>query len=386
MKVTIVQIHLCGSTGTDYYHVQAFGLARRLSELGCEVTILTADRNPEQHNNGRLREKHQDGYKIVYIPVRSEVYHQTFVNGLEEALEQSKPDVVQVAELVELTTLKTVRWCRKRGIPSVIWHGAYAFFGKGVLAQKVYLNTAGRYLCRSASALIAKTTSAKSFLEHLGARPEKVHAIPVGLDTEAFLCRHKEPVNLSWIPSQPFIMNVGQMVPRKNQAHLVQALRQVCDIHPEFNLLIIGSGVEAQNLRSLAKSFGLAENVTLQTERVPNSVLAQVYDKAFITAMPSEYEIFGMTILESFACGTPVIGRCGGGMSDLIEDGITGYLYEDVDDISRRIIRLYEDREVYLSLRKTAQEASAKYDWKAVAPRFLAVYSSCLSAGKRGQV
>ena len=146
------------------------------------------------------------------------------------------------------------------------------------------------------------------------------------------------------------------------------------------------SGVEAQNLRSLAKSFGLAENVTLQTERVPNSVLAQVYDKAFITAMPSEYEIFGMTILESFACGTPVIGWCGGGMSDLIEDGITGYLYEDVDDISRRIIRLYEDREVYLSLRKTAQEASAKYDWKAVAPRFLAVYSSCLSAGKRGQV
>lgn len=143
-------------------------------------------------------------------------------------------------------------------------------------------------------------------------------------------------------------MNVAQMIPRKNQVALIRALRIICDERPEFSLLLIGRGPDAHALSELAKSLGLDGKAILQTERLPNTALASIYSKAFLTAMPSEYEIFGMTILESFACGTPVIGRRTGGMADVVEHGVNGWLHDDdrCEALSSIALQMCKDKDL----------------------------------------
>jgi glycosyltransferase involved in cell wall biosynthesis len=387
LRITIVQIHLTGGSKPDFYHVQAFGLARRLVELGCSVTVITADSpRSTQSETSTPREKILEGFRVVYLPISRQSFHQTLVTGLGRSLRDSEPDVVQVSELVELTTLQTVLWCKTHGVPAVIWNGAYQFYGKGVWAQKAYLNTAGRIACRLASGFVAKTTSAKAFLESLGARPDRVFAVPVGLDTETFLGAPGTLPDLSWVPSEPFLMNVGQMTARKNQVGIIRALKLIHEEQPEFRLLIVGSGPALASLASLAGSLGLTDRVVLRTEPVPNTTLAHVYSRAFVTVMASWYEIFGMAILESLACGAPVIGRRTGGIADVVKDGENGWLYDEDDcgSIARLTLSLYRDSTAYSILRRGARDSSKAYDWKTLAPRFLDVYKGCLPAGKGG--
>lgn len=377
MNVTLVQINLTGGVSTSYYHVQVFGLARRLAQNGCSVTVITADRNPSSRGAG-FHEVEQDGYRVVYLPIRLTSCHQTIVSGLNDALARYHPDVVQVAELIELTTLQALLWCRCHCIPCVVWHGAYDYFGKAVGVQKAYIRSFGRLVSRSASAVIAKTTSAKVFVERLGADPTRVHAIPVGLDAAAFLAGEHHSEDASWIPSGPYLMNVGQMNLRKNQAVLIRALGLLRRWIPDLSLLIIGDGPEHGALADLAESLDLVDHVHLRRDRVPNTMLPQVYGGAFLTMMPSLYEIFGMTVLESFACGTPVIGRNTGGMTDLIAEGVNGLLYERDDEefIADAVVRLYRDRDAYDALRQSTQASSRNWDWESIAPRFLRVYGS----------
>ncbi|MBP6965252.1 MAG: glycosyltransferase family 4 protein [Armatimonadetes bacterium] len=371
MRVTLVQINLTGGVSTHLYHVQVFGLARRLAESGCEVTIITG----EDHGCS-VRSENRDGYEVIYLPVLARKMNQTLVRSLWSSIRESEPDVVQVAELIELTTLQTVLWCRLHSVPCVVWNGAYEYRGKWVSLQKAYLFTVGRAICRSGCEMIGKTTAAGRFLERLGAPPSRVWVIPVGLDTETFIGRRVAPPDTSWVPGEPFVMNVGQMTARKNQATLIRALKLIHETCPEFKLLLIGGGSEADSLYRLAVSLGVEKSVVMQRARVANSDLAAIYSRAFVTAIPSEYEIFGMTMLESLACGTPVIGRRTGGMADVIRDGVTGWLYDEDDPgfISETVLRIYCDRAQYLDFRRRAAEDSFQYDWKIIAPRFLEVY------------
>lgn len=371
MRVALVQINLTGGVAMEFYHVQVFGLARHLVKSGCEVTIITGE-----HQGGGSRIENRDGYEITYLPVVSRKMNQTLVRGIRSALWASAPDVVQVAELIELTTLQVVLWCRQQGVPCVIWNGAYEYHGKWVSLQKAYLGSVGRTICRSGCEFISKTTAAKRFLESLGAAPEKVCVIPVGLDTDRFLATGASSCDLSWVPGEPFIMNVGQMTARKNQGTLIRALKVIHETCPEFKLLLIGDGPEADSLSRLAVSLGVEDSVAIQRARVPNAVLSSIYSKAFVTAVPSEYEIFGMTILESLACGTPVVGRRTGGVADVVCDGVTGWLHDEDDPrlIAETILRMYRDESEYLGFRQRAAEDSSRYDWKVLAPRFLDAY------------
>jgi len=74
---------------------------------------------------------------------------------------------------------------------------------------------------------------------------------------------------------------------------------------------------------------------------------------------PSEwYEIFGYAIIESFACGTPVIASRIGGLRELVENGVTGFLFEagNPKDLLQRICDLMENKKLLLKMRHNARE------------------------------
>ncbi|HLU50057.1 MAG TPA: N-acetyl-alpha-D-glucosaminyl L-malate synthase BshA, partial [Planctomycetota bacterium] len=111
-------------------------------------------------------------------------------------------------------------------------------------------------------------------------------------------------------------------------------VKRVCDVIRAFyriqkkvraRLLMMGTGVDLERARSLAAELGISSRVDFlgPIHDVPD-VLAQL--DLFI--LPSEYESFGLAALEAMACGVPVISTRTGGVPELIEHGVSGYLCE----------------------------------------------------------
>jgi len=97
---------------------------------------------------------------------------------------------------------------------------------------------------------------------------------------------------------------------------------------------------------------------------------------------PSEwYENFPYTIIESFACGVPVVSSRIGGLEELIEDGVTGFFFEpgNVDDLSRKIAKLVENKELLSKMRHNARKlAEERYSEEVGYKNLMDVYKDTL--------
>jgi glycosyltransferase involved in cell wall biosynthesis len=133
---------------------------------------------------------------------------------------------------------------------------------------------------------------------------------------------------------EEYFVYAGRLVAVKGVYTLLKAMRQVKIAH----LYIAGTGELDQVLRIYALENGIT-NVTFLGQLSRNELVPLVQKAAFTVAPSQWYENNPMTVLESFACGTPVIGARIGGIPELVIDGHTGLLFEpgNADELAKRI-------------------------------------------------
>ena len=136
----------------------------------------------------------------------------------------------------------------------------------------------------------------------------------------------------------------------------VATLSSVAKNLNNFKLKFIGEGPEI---------FRLKENANLEIlgKKTNNETLRFIKDSKAVVFPSIWYETFGLTIIEAFACGKPVIASNLGAMKELIEDGKTGLLFEpgNPDDLKRKIIWANENKE---QLKKMGMEARKVFEEK----------------------
>jgi len=120
-----------------------------------------------------------------------------------------------------------------------------------------------------------------------------------------------------------------------------------------------------ENVDRLAREVGGEE--LLRDPRVeflgklPRTLLDETYRDSDVILMPSRYESFGLVAIEAFAAGTPVIALASGGLKEIVEDGVTGFLVapgtDEVGAIVQAVRRLASDRELLASMRRSARQA-----------------------------
>jgi len=101
--------------------------------------------------------------------------------------------------------------------------------------------------------------------------------------------------------SKPVIICVGRLIKEKNQECLIKAIKDL-----DVILLIIGNGLEYENLVKLTRDLGIEENVRFETS-IPNERIHEYYASATIFALPIKYGGFAIPALEAAASGLPVI-------------------------------------------------------------------------------
>ena len=179
------------------------------------------------------------------------------------------------------------------------------------------------------------------------------------------------------------VVAAGRMVWIKGYDLLLRAFTKVVEKHPEWQLRIYGRGVRREQLLRQATRLGLYNNVLLME---PTDDMEGELAKASVLAMSSRAEPFGMTIIEGFACGLPVVGfDCPRGPREIITDGHDGLLVppEDPDAFAETLIRLIDDQKLRHQMARNARASAEKYDITVVADQWEAMLAQLRTAPRR---
>ncbi|MFB8771535.1 glycosyltransferase family 4 protein [Streptomyces broussonetiae] len=150
------------------------------------------------------------------------------------------------------------------------------------------------------------------------------------------------------------VVAAGRLVPVKRYDLLIEAFTLVAAERPDWQLRIYGKGEEHDRLRQLIQRLGLSDNVFLMGAAAP---MEAEWVKGSIGAAASNFEPFGMTIVEAMRCGLPVVSTdCPHGPGEIIDDGADGRLVPvgDRDAMGAALLDLVRDDEARRSMGRTA--------------------------------
>jgi sugar transferase (PEP-CTERM/EpsH1 system associated) len=172
------------------------------------------------------------------------------------------------------------------------------------------------------SCYVAVSVDLKYWLqEFIGIRHKKIVFIRNGIDTNHFIPA-QVPVDSS---KEVHFVNVARLDPVKNHRLLLDAFQELTTKHPNLRLSIAGEGSLRQELQNRIDHSGLTGKVQLlgSVDQV-----VKLYQQSSVFVLTSVAEGTPMTVLEAMSCGLPVIATRVGGVADLVEDQVTGYLVD----------------------------------------------------------
>lgn len=181
-----------------------------------------------------------------------------------------------------------------------------------------------RYVQQRVAAFIGVSEALKNGLINAGADPLRVHVIRNGVDLELFSERDRLHVKQRLQINKKTILSVGNLINEKGHHLVIKAMTQL----PQVELVIIGSGTQLQFLQSLATQLNVADRIRW-VSHVNQSELAEFYSAAEVTVLASSGEGMPNVLLESLACGTPVVATDVGGSAEIVADVAAGLLIQE---------------------------------------------------------
>lgn len=180
--------------------------------------------------------------------------------------------------------------------------------------------------------------------------------------------------------THPVLLFVGRIQPLKG---LDVAIRTLAGLsHPDALLVVVGgpSGSSGQaelaRCQELARDLGVADRIRFVPPQ-PHHLLSTWYRSADVVLVPSRSESFGLVALEAAACGVPAVAAAVGGLTTIVDDGVTGFLLDDRDParFSEAVDALLADPAFAARMGRAASARAANYTWSLTAARLRRVYA-----------
>lgn len=311
------------------YNIQEVGLAKALVREGniCDIVFWTDKEEKEVNlpvdNVGKVTVFYRHGKTAL----KNTVY-----TGCDNLF--ARYDVLQTAEYNQMQS-----WILAKKYPSkhIIYHGPYyASFNKRYnlmcsVFDKLFLK---RYLNLGTN-FITKSRLAQDFLESKGIKASNVKTIGVGIDTQMLSSGKadcNEPLFLTMNKDKKIkILYIGRFEERRNIPFILEIFSEIVKRDANATLYMIGTGDNEyiDKCWSYAASLGIQDDIVYQ-EKMEQKYLSGVYRLADFFLLPTEYEIFGMVLLEAMYYKTVVLTTNNGGSSTLIDNGRNGYVLENM--------------------------------------------------------
>jgi glycosyltransferase involved in cell wall biosynthesis len=187
----------------------------------------------------------------------------------------------------------------------------------------------------------------RQYLINEGIPAEKVIAIPTGIDISRFdPDKYNENLRqgLRLKSDVPIVGTIAILRRKKGHHILLDAIPLILQKIPEAVFVFAGDGPQRQNITNKIKNSGLSDRVFLLGLRkdIPN-----ILKSIDVFVLPTLQEALGTSFIEAMAMGKPVIGTDVGGVSEVIKDGLNGYLAEPNNPhaLADAVIRMLRDKE-----------------------------------------
>ena len=396
MKIAMLSVHSCplgklGGKDTGGMSVYIRELARELGRQGHWVDVYTRIHEPihdqivELGQNTRLIHLKAGGEEIQKLAIYDHL--DDFAQDLENFRKRNglQYDLIHSHYWLSGWVGKWVQqWWN---IPHItVFHTLGAVknaLGIDEDEPELRINTE-KELVKECHRIIGSTEKEKeNLIYYYDASPETISVIPCGVNLDLFKPINKEIARCHLgLNGETIILFVGRMVPLKGIDKLLKAMTYL-ERERKIELLLIGgdehSQKEIQRLKILSKSLKINKSVIF-LGLVKQEMLPFFYSAADLCVVPSYYESFGLVVLESLACGTPVVATKVGGAESVIQHGKTGYVVRDNDScrLADKIALLLSTSNGNTEFAGLVRASVTKYSWSNITEAIIEEYRSVL--------
>ena len=285
------------------------------------------------------------------------------------------------------------RYARKLGLPLVFtFHTLYDQYVHYVPFARSFTKELAQYIsrdfCNQCDLVIVPTRITEDYLRTIGVEAE-IKIVPTGIKIEDFQCGKADWLHSRYnIPeNKRILLFVGRMGQEKNIDFLLESYSIVFKEVPESVLVLVGSGPEEEELKRKAVNAGIAQQVIFTGALEPREVV-HAYASADIFVFSSVTETQGIVIAEAKASGLPVVALKAYGASEMVEDGLDGFLTEpEPQKFAEKICLILKNSQLRHSLSKRARINAEKFSSAHCTSLLLDCYEKLLqnkkSTGKR---
>lgn len=342
-------------------------LAKTLSIQGHEVSVIT------RSHPGVPEYSIRDGVSVIRIKGRPLPGQNLFLvpNAYKELfslLKKGNYEIVNSHGLDSPIGMSALVASRKLGIPVVVTN--HSLVGNTPYRLLYYL--AGKLLLKNTDAVIAVSSAVEKDSKVMTAKP--IYRIFNGVDSEDSIVKVPLPVDTK---GKTVIVTTARMTKKKGVQHIVDIAPSLLEKHENLMFIMIGDGPLRKKLEKRVEESGLSENFHFTGEISREKVMGYL-EKADIFALPSSNEAFGISILEAISKNVPVVAMNNSGVSDIITNGVNGYLADSLKEFSSLLRNLIETPARRASFAREALQGLSNYDWDKICEQTTTVYTSVI--------
>jgi glycosyltransferase involved in cell wall biosynthesis len=224
-----------------------------------------------------------------------------------------------------------------------------------------------------ADALISVSAALGAGLVKLGADPTKVHVLRNGIDLAQFQPQDPTAARAALGITGKLLISVGLLIPRKGHDKTIAALKLL----PDVSLIILGEGPERTALLDLAQRLGVADRVRLLGAK-PHAELPHYYSAADAMVLASSREGWANVLLESMACGTPVLASNIPGNPEVVQSPEAGLILRE--NTPEGIAEAWRALQAAPVDRSTTRHYAERFGWDETTQGQLRVFRSVLTS------
>lgn len=357
-----------------------YNLSKELAKRGHEVILYTSDFKLRQEYIDRATKVKVHAFK-TWLGFAG--FHVTPSIMAAAKVETRHIDIIHLHNYRTFQNLVMHHYCMKYGVPYILQaHGSLPSMISKQGLKRVYDNLWGYRLLKNASRVIGVTTIEAEQYQDMGIEKHKIEIIPHGVDLSEFdkLPKRGEfKRKYSLGDDLRMILYLGRIHKIKGLDLLVKTFAGLAKAMNDIKLVIAGpDDGYLYHLKKLITKLGISDKVLFTGPLYEHEKL-NAYVDAEVYVLPSVYEIFGITVLEACACGTPVIISDHCGIANVIGGQAGLVVPHDQDQLQNAILKLLNDDKMRERFgQKGKLLVREKFNWEQIAGQVERVYTEIL--------
>lgn len=244
----------------------------------------------------------------------------------------------------------------------------------------------GRIKYRFCDRVIAISGPIGTALQRAGVPPDRIRCIPSAVEAEVY----RVPCRDAWFRDDLDLSEsdrpcgvIAQLIPRKGHRHLIAALPAILAREPRARFIFFGRGPQRAALHRLCRETGVAHAVRFAGFRDDLPACLACLE---LVVHPAEMEGLGVALLQAAAAGLPVVAAAAGGVQEVVESGVTGFLVPPGEPaaLAEAVLRVLADRALARRLGAAARRrVTENYSVDTMVARNLAVYRELVTGAGR---